>query len=255
MKFVIASLPRSGSTAVYRVLRSDPATTIAYEPTFFDLGTNSKKIRNKTSSLFRKFDGIKHVWDPNGWPFRNPDHISSLDVLDKSQEFILPNKTVLDCAHRIALLRRKNAFDRTLSDLWGQQTNLWGHDPHQPHDVSEVQQYRDAAQRHVPSAIDPDVFGWYMHNAEKWENAIIDGLPPSTTKTFFYEDLFASDISETLIPVAWHELAEWLGLKPDFSSLEVRQIISPVSKLNSVDIYERIPNFQELKTAFYDSGR
>jgi hypothetical protein len=223
---------------------------IACEPGFFHVGTDLAQIGKTISRYFRRSGGIKHVWDPNGWPFRNPTHNSSLEALVKCDELILPNAAVLDRADRIAILRRKNAFYRTLSDLWGQQTNLWGHDPHQPHNLSEVRQYREAVSLHVPSELNADVLGWYMDNAERWENAIIDELPPAAVKMFFYEDLFEPEMPQDRVPPAWNELAEWIGSKPDFSSPEVQRIISPDSKLNSDDIYERIPNFQELKASF-----
>lgn len=250
MKFIIASLPRSGSTAVYRVIQSGTTARVAYEPTFFDDREDISQIKKTTSKYLRRFDGIKHVWDPNGWPFRNRHHVSTLSALMNSDELILPNKTVLECGDRIVLLRRRNAFDRTLSDLWGQQTGLWGHDPHQPYADSEVQQYRAAALRHVPAPIDPEVFGWYMHNAERWEKAIIDGLSPSTVKILFFEDLFGSDVEGDQSLSHWRHLTEWLDMELDFNSPLVRQIISPKSKLNSVDIYKRIPNFEYLNAVF-----
>ena len=65
-----------------------------------------------------------------------------VEVLARSEELIAPNRAVLDCADKVVLLRRRNAFERTLSDLWGQQTHLWGHDPHKPHDPSEAEAYK-----------------------------------------------------------------------------------------------------------------
>jgi hypothetical protein len=249
-KFVVASLPRSGSTAVYRVLKSDPSLSIAYEPPFFGCGPDPLQVGDVAARYLRSFDGIKHVWDPNGWPIANPEHVSSLEVLVRSGELIASNRAVLDCAGRIAILRRRNLFERTLSDLWGQQTNLWGHDHDRSYDRSEVPKYREALARHIPRPIDPEVFGWYMHNAEAWEEAILAGLQPGSTKIFFYEDLFPPGPRETGVPSKWQELAEWLEVGPDFEAPEVRQIMAPAAKLNSPDIYARIPNFDVLKERF-----
>lgn len=250
MKFAIVSLPRCGSTAVYRVLGTDPTTAIMYEPPFFGVGIKPGKVRKKALACFAQAEGIKHVWDPNGWPFRNPDHASTLEVLARSDELIAPNQAVLDCADKVIFLRRRNAFARTLSDLWGQQTHLWGHDPHQRHDPSEVEKYRAAAHRRVASAIDPEVFGWYMRHADEWEDEIVGGLSTAEVRTFFYEDLFDPALCRTGIPQGWREMAEWLDLNPQFESSEVRQILSPESKLNSEEIYARIPNFEDLKAVF-----
>ena len=249
MKFVIASLSRCGSTAVTRVLSSSPAVKIAYEPTFFAQGTSLARIRWRAFQCLRRHDGLKHVWDPNGWPFRNPDHVSSLDALARSDELIAPNRAVLDRADRIVLLRRRNRFDRILSDLWGQQTNLWGHNPDRGHDASEVRRYRAEAKRRAPSPIDPDVFAWYIQNARNWENRIIDCLRPSAARMFFYEDLFQADGADARFS-AWSEMFEWLEVEPDFLSPGVQDIVAPESKLNSLDIYERIPNYRELKAHF-----
>ena len=81
MKFIIASLPRSGSTAVYRVIKSFSEGIIKYEPSFFDSGTSGAEVKKAALSHFGCCIGIKHVWDPNGWPFRNPQHVSTLQTL------------------------------------------------------------------------------------------------------------------------------------------------------------------------------
>ena len=253
-RFAIASLPRSGSTAAYRVLLSDPATSIGYEPEFFDLNCEAGAVGKRAAELFRRFVGLKHVWDPNGWPFANPEHRSSLEALAKSPELIALNAAVLAPASRIALIRRRDAFARTLSDLWGQQTNLWGHDHARAHDPAEADRYRAAVGRHEPAPIDPELFGWYMAHAESWEDAIMAALPPGNARTFLYEDLFDPSTSGGAAP-AWHDLAEWLGVRPDFASAEVRAILSPASKLNSAAIYERIPNYAELKDRFGRPGQ
>ena len=254
-RFAIASLPRSGSTAAYRVLLSDPATSISYEPGFFDLGGDARAIGKRAAGLFRRFTGLKHVWDPNGWPFANPDHRSTLEGLENSGELVALNAAVLAPASRIALIRRRDAFARTLSDLWGQQTNLWGHDHTRAHDPAEAEQYRAAVGRHEPAPIDPELFGWYMRHAEAWEDAIVAALPSGNVRTFLYEDLFAATRRDGDIAPAWHGLAEWLGVSPDFASPEVRAIVAPASKLNSAEIYQRIPNYHELLAAFGGSGR
>ena len=253
-RFAIASLPRSGSTAAYRVLLSDAATSISYEPGFFDLGGDARAIGKRAAGLFRRSTGLKHVWDPNGWPFANPDHRSTLEGLENSGELLALNAAVLAPASRIALIRRRDAFARTLSDLWGQQTNLWGHDHTRAHDPAEAEQYRAAVGRHEPAPIDPELFGWYMRHAEAWEDAIIAALPPGNVRTFLYEDLFAPARSGA-VATAWHDLAEWLRVRPDFASAEVRAILAPASKLNSADIYQRIPNYGDLKERFGGQGQ
>ena len=249
MKFVIASLSRCGSTALHRVLSSSPGVKIAYEPTFFGLALKPESVRKRAVKCLKRFDGMKHVWDPNGWPFRGPVHASSLELLARSEEMIPANAALLDCADRVAILRRRNRFDRILSDLLGQQTDLWGHDPDMPHAPSEASDYKAAVRRHEPSAIDPEVFAWYIRNSRAWEDRIVDALRPSARRIFFYEDLFQADGPDARRS-AWSELFEWLDVVPDFLSPEVQEIIAPESKLNSADIYERIPNYRELKAHF-----
>jgi hypothetical protein len=102
----------------------------------------------------------------------------------------------------------------------------------------------------VPTAIDAKLFSWYMRHAQNWEDAIVAGFPPSKIRTVLYEDLFSTGTSQGRVPDVWQELAEWLGVKPDFGSREVRQMMAPTSKLNSGDMYERIPNYGELKARF-----
>ena len=94
-----------------------------------------------------------------------------------------------------------------------------------------------------------------MRHAEAWEDAIVAALPSGNVRTFLYEDLFAATRRDGDIAPAWHRLAEWLGVSPDFASPEVRAIVAPASKLNSAEIYQRIPNYHELLAAFGGSGR
>lgn len=253
MSFAIVSLPRTGSTAVYRVLSADPGTSIAYEPDLSGAGLDPVAIRRHCASLFERYSGIKHVWDPNGWPFRNRGHVSTLATLSGSDELTEANRAVADSAEKVIFLRRRNVFDRTLSDLFGQQTSLWGHRPARPHKASEAQAYERAVRRKTPRDIDEGVFGWYMRHSWKAEEAIIRAVPPSRARVFCYEDLFEPARLDAADYSIWRDLAAWAGVTLDFDMPQIASILSPASKLNSEDIYARIPNYARLRALWSPS--
>ena len=93
MNFAIVSLSRTGSTSVYRVLCTDPDISMAYEPDFSLPNLSMASVGDRCRDLFAKYSGIKHVWDPNGWPFRNREYITTIKHLERSEELIELNAT------------------------------------------------------------------------------------------------------------------------------------------------------------------
>src|SRR5262245_25421046 len=102
--FAVLSLPRSGSTALSRVLSLETNVRIAYEPDFEDAWRQPKSLRSFCLSLYSTFQGIKHVWDPNGWPFANKSHQSTLQSLSRSTEWIGVNASLVDCVRKVVFL-------------------------------------------------------------------------------------------------------------------------------------------------------
>lgn len=246
--FIVASLPRTGSTAVFRVLGSDPGVRIAYEPDFEDSWQEPEKLRDRCRSLFSSYRGIKHVWDPNGWPFTNRLHISTLDVLNANRSLVDINVALLGHADKILFLRRRNQVARVVSDLLGQQTNLWVHNPDRPHSLQEISEYRERLHTTELMPLNEEVISWYVANAYAQEQYIIEHLSEAKRRIVFYEDLFNEAVPETL--PRWQMVADWLEVSPDFTSGEVLEVIHPRAKYNDQETYRKIPNLAAIMSKF-----
>jgi hypothetical protein len=250
MSFAIVSMARTGSTSVYRVLCTDPAIRMAYEPDFSLPNLSTASVRGRCRDLFAEYSGIKHVWDPNGWPFRNREYISTIECLERSEELIELNATVASFPDKVVFLRRRNQFARTISDLMGQQLNLWGHSPGEPYSLAERVQYRTKARQSEMIPINSKIVEWYMINARDQEEALIERMPRERRLIAYYEDLFDHNAWRKQDFSAWIQLASWVGAHPRLCEEYVRNLIAPQDKYNTEEIFEKIPNYLELKANF-----
>jgi hypothetical protein len=248
--FAIVSLSRCGSTALFRVLSLDTGVLIEYEPDFGDAWEQGESLRSYCRDLFSRTHGIKHVWDPNGWPFTNRSHKSTLECLARSSEWVEVNASVLECVDKVVFLRRRNQLARTLSDLLGQQTDLWGHSPDEPHSGLEVAEYAEQLRLRSLDRLDERLIEWYVRNASPWEDRIMSEVPGDRKLTVYYEDLFGSDVDLGARLACASRIGEWLGIGIQKEDERVRAIMQPGSKINETSSYARIPNFREIVSRF-----
>ncbi len=223
---------------------------IAYEPDFGDSWRHPDDFEALCRSRFSKFQGIKHVWDPNGWPFTNKSHQSTLESLSQNEAWVGVNASLLKCARKVLFLRRRNQLARIISDLLGQQTDLWGHYHDRPHSIREAAHYRTELESRSLGPLDEDVIAWYVHHASGWEDQIVASLSGLRTMTVYYEDLFGEqiDIDTRVRYIA--AIGEWLGVTVPTDDDRVRGILEPSSKLNDLSSYTRIPNIDEIVSKF-----
>ena len=248
--FAIVSLPRSGSTALFRALSLGSRVRIAYEPDLKDAWMSHASLSQACRRLLSYFNGIKHVWDPNGWPFGNTMHRSSLNTLARSQQWIEVNSALLDCVDKVVFLRRRNQLARVVSDLLGQQTDLWGHNPDAPHSEDEAAEYRENLRRQSLGHLDEHVIEWYLLNAASWEDQILSRVPDHRRTTLFYRDLFDPEVGIDARLARLAEIGDWLGIPVRTKDSRVRAIMGAGSKLNDRSTYERIPNFGKIVARF-----
>jgi len=231
-------------------MSSDPGQSIAYEPQFSLSALNVIRVREHCHQLLLNHSGIKHTWDPNGWPFRNLQYTSTMADLERSGELIELNAAVVDTAEKVVFLRRRNQFARVISDLLMQQTQLWGHFPDRSHTEAEPIQYRLQVMSYRPSPIDPAILEWYMTNGPSQEEALIERVPKSKKLVVYYEDLFDQDRWNKRNFSHWQALASWIGVRPRVFDPDVQNIMKPTNKYNSEAVYERIPNYKSLVQKF-----
>ncbi len=250
MSFAIVSMARTGSTAVYRVLCSDTVVHIAYEPDFTLPDLSVAAVRERCRNLFNEYSAIKYIWDPNGWPFRNANYVSTIENLGRSEELLEFNATVANFPDKVVVLRRRNQFSRVMSDLLGQQSNLWGHNPDEIHTEAEAVQYRRNVLQRELSPVNSEVVEWYMTNAWRQEEALLSRIPEERRLVVFYEDLFDDLRWKEGDFTSWTELAFWVGVRPRFREKFVQNIINPTNKYNSEEVYKKIPNYKLLEKKF-----
>ncbi len=247
---MIASMPRSGSTALYRVLSMDATAHIEYEPDFGNAWRTRESLKVHLSTVLSAFRGIKHVWDPNGWPFVGRSHESTLARLARSDDWLAANVTLASCTHPILIVRRRDQLARVLSDLLGQQTDLWGHAPDAAHSEQEVAEYRARLEERTLGPLKIEVIDWYLKHAWEWENRIVETLPAEARRVVYYEDIFdpRADAGSRVQLVG--EIAAWLGVTVDPSDRRILGILEPRSKINDRSGYLRISNYGEIVSRF-----
>ena len=250
MSFAIVSMARTGSTSVSRVLCTDPAICIAYEPTFALPNLSPAAVRTRCQDLFAEYAGIKHVWDPNGWPFVSHEYMSTLESLEHSEDLIELNATIASFPSKVVFLRRRDQFARTISDLMGQQSNLWGHSPNEPYNPTERIQYRRQVKQFELKPINSEIVEWYMVNAWNQEETLIERTPKAQRLIVYYEDLFDHNSWASRDFSAWTQLASWVGARPAMCDEYVQNLIAPQEKYNRQEMFEMIPNYHELAAKF-----
>ena len=121
-RFVLFALARTGSTILSRILRCHPQVRCLGEP--FNNGLHdarySQMVRDEQSLedtmelLWSGYDGIKHVWDPYGWPF--------------SDGGALNRHLLSGVRHKVVFLNRRNTLRRLVSLQVSEQSNVWAFD-------------------------------------------------------------------------------------------------------------------------------
>jgi hypothetical protein len=173
--------------------------------------------------IWAKYQGIKHVWHPSGWPF--PDPVFNPLLLDQ------PNVTVL-------FLNRRNGLRRVLSWEIAVQNGIW---------------HRDGPKPNRPlAALDPVALQTDLAAARTAAALCLSRLAASQARfeQLWYEDLFglAAPLTDRLARV--DELLRILGYHA-FTGIESRdriaELLDPdLNRVNDEDSYRQIPNIADI---------
>lgn len=250
--FVIVSLSRCGSTTLFRTIELHHDIKIAYEPNYGESWKDISGFEANLQALKMQFDGVKHVWDPNGWPFVNREHISTLNSLSGYEYWLSINMKLVASKvwDKVIFLRRKNQLSRVVSDLLGQQTGLWGHSPKKPYHRKEKFQYHSALKSRRLNPLNLEVIEWYMDHTAELENSLIASVPAQAKIVVCYEELFGPDQSLDARLGAMARVFDVLGLPLPVADDRFRLLVSPESKYNDESTLEKIPNIKEIRSHF-----
>ena len=253
--FVIISLSRCGSTAVHRALNCHDGIRCGFEPDFSDLNWRNSAVVSRMHELRQKYSGIKHVWDPSGWPFAGV-HASSIAEMDRRIEDVRAlNIAIMQCADRVVHLRRRDRLDRVLSDLLGQQTELWGpaYSDGRISEVDEVVRYRAELEVRPVRAIDPEIVDWYLTHVPPLEDEFATISDDGHYMELEYEELFGPSVVLEDRLNGYCRILEFLGFSTapeSWNKSVVEKLFHPRAKLNDASTVGRIPNLAELRRRF-----
>jgi hypothetical protein len=255
--FIIFSLSRCGSTALFRALSYHRAITCLFEPDFSSAAWVEIEVLRMLERIRGEYSGIKHVWDPSGFPFTS-DHRSVVNQMNANREIVVRlNKAVLAMPHKkVVFLRRRNHLARVLSDLLGQQTGLWG--PANPdgrpvRDLNEPQRYRDALNAQRIRPLDIAIVEWYLKNAPAMEDSLRQTLTNDECLELFYEDFLGPGIRVDQRLKIYRRVLTFLDRSQESGCWDddaVTELFDPGRKLNVPELLSRIPNLAEIQSRF-----
>lgn len=253
--FIVISLSRCGSTALQRALSAHRQITCLFEPDFVAAGWDAGAVAARLVDLRDSASGIKHVWDPSGFPFISAHRSEVREMSARRAQVLAMNRTVLSAVPaRVVFLRRRNQLARVLSDAIGQQTDLWGPewpDGRMPAAFDEARKYRAQVGARQLQPVNLEVVQWYLDHVGAMETELRSGVADGLDLD--YEDLFAARMSLADRRRKYLDLVEFLGYSTDpgqWNREVVDAVLAPDGKLNDATTLARIPNIREVARRF-----
>jgi hypothetical protein len=236
-RFLIFTLARTGSTTLARALNRygrvrciiepfNPDNSKRYLPRIFDRAS----LMASLDEIWKEHDGVKHVYHPTGWPFRHPDY----------------NDWLVEAGHRVVLLRRANALQRVVSSQISHQCGVY--------DAESA----DARERFLTfrfSRLDTCWIRDQLASERRWLATLRRSI--ERREIPFVEVLYESIFARNATPLARVEylnrILAFIGKPPvpGESVAELTAFLAPEHhKLNSHDVYRRIPGIEEIEREF-----
>jgi len=236
--FLIFALARSGSTTLRRLLACHDGVSCIHEPfnpdrrSPRDVVADGAQLRRELRQLRQRYDGIKHVWDPAGWPFP-PGSALNQELVTQPQQ-------------RVLFLNRRNMLRRLVSLQMSIQAQAWGTGDEDRRTLQEFpfRPLDTEVLRHLLASEAPAI--------ARQRQAIVDS--GNALLDVWYEDVFDPET-----PIAGKEaklatIFEFLGLQPDLRPQQrdqVRLLFHPDDgPLNSAATYRRIPGIDDVEARF-----
>ena len=234
--FLLFSLRRSGSTTLMRVLNLCPGVRCMKEPfnpLNFEGAWHARALAHDglpraVEAIHQTHTGIKHVCEPDGWPFPGrPDLNGQLLCLE---------------GQRVVFLRRRNVLQRVVSNEISGQTQVWT--PLGPAHRERVATFAYAPVREA-------VVAWHLDHElaqlQAWEAQLVSR--GGSLLAVEYEALYdPHDPARRRAVLA--EILRFLEVRPpDDPDIEARITghLDPAAvRLNSEATYRRIPGIQAI---------
>jgi hypothetical protein len=237
---LIFALPRTGSTNLMRALNCHPALRICNEPFNSDSGSieglgpvdSAAALDAALERVWAEHNGIKHVWDPGGWPFPTRR---------------LNRRLLLRSAGRVIFLTRHNLLQQAVSNELALQTGFYNHGLGPARGRPAEFAYRSLHERRL------------RHYLRVWPRAAAKlrrKLLRSDLRTHLldYEELLGPDKDLAARRERLKRVLEFLGLSLEDGGVDRRRIdelLDPaLAKVNSAEIYLRVPGIEAIERKF-----
>ena len=230
-QFIIFASARSGSTSLAEVLNKSKGIKMAFEPFHPKFNTwtpdeknYSKKIHNSATmndalnELFSKYTSIK-VLD---YQFPKKIYFSMLN----RKEF------------KIVFLRRKNLLSAAISNVIAHQTSQWQKQPDQtiydhlkPIKLNKISEWVD-----------------YVGELNETYHQYLETHRKGNYLELIYEQLYSERLEKNKQTI--NEICQFLNISmPPINAIK-KHMTPSQAKINSQNIYHKIPNFKEIKAKF-----
>ena len=232
--YLICSQPRCGSTLLRRVLHNLPGQSVCFEP-FADADIRSRRsLRRALKRVVADNTGLKHVYDPYGWPFG-----SNVDL----------NAELVRRVPVVVLMQRRNRLRQFVSNEMAIQTDHY----HSPDVVAGAAPGPPPDFRYLPNEV--SYAGRWFGAQDKAVAAIERSLEASGTRftRIDFEEFARADVDLDSRIAAVLRLIEFLGVEVDpVDARTVCRAALDVSRrvTKSEGDYRMIPNIDELEEAF-----
>ena len=234
--FVIASLPRCGSTTLARILSCHSEIRCLVEPfhpkryggRFHSAVSNEETLESVLRVLWSKWTGIKHVWEANGWPFPQQPQL---------------NESIVNGQNRKAIvLVRRNLLRRFVSNYISRQTRFW------------IGSKSDFLKNLKSVDLPPIDLQRAAEQLDRDRSAVARHLQRITNKdvrVLYYEELFSGRSEPESQLNICNSLLEFL----QFEQISLQSFLADwhphfdpeKNQWASADIYRRIPNIDEVE--------
>jgi len=201
----------------------------------------------------RSHNGIKHVWDPNGWPF----DLEYSRMESQVPQWLALNEALLTFPdQRVIFLRRRNLLRPIVSDLMGTQVDLFSPDGDAPASPHEGETYRRELRTRVLAPIE----AWKVEKYLAIERNLADRLRTAVDRAGIecldleYEAFLEQPTTSAGRRRNVDTVLAFLGREPIIDAERLEQLdvlLDPThQRQNNADTYRQVPNIDEIEFRF-----
>lgn len=235
LPFVLFCEARTGSTTLMRMFNLhaeirclDEPFNHDYSPAYAGRVTGTESLDQVLAEIWQTYNGIKHVADPSGWPFK---------------ETRLNHRLLLNHDCDLILLTRRNRLRRAISVEIARQTGVWQPWNEDDRNRSWFFKYSPIPTARLRARLDADA---------RFLEDVNSAVRSRGGRSFVldYEDLFGDAHDQTIVIV--DKMMTFLGfdtfqpvIMPKI--LEIFDLHTSVTASDSQNIYRLIPNIDQVE--------